>query len=71
MFIVLYLFKFIIPIYSSKRVLNLFIIIVYSLIGVVVYYLYSHFSGLIKNVFGSNFIKYIRNLFFKKKSNVK
>ncbi len=51
MVIVLYLFKFIIPISSNKRFLNIFIILIYTLIGAIVYFTYTFKTNTIKNIF--------------------
>lgn len=53
MVFVLLIFKLFIPIYSDTRIINLFNILIYALIGVVIYFYYSYVSGLFKNVFGN------------------
>lgn len=44
--------SFIVPLFSTSRLLCLLIIIIYALIGVVLYYIYGMKSGLIKRIFG-------------------
>ena len=66
MIIVLFIFSLIIPIYSKVRIINLFIIILYTIIGGIVYFIYAYKSNLIKNIFGDNFIKKIKNIILKK-----
>lgn len=61
MVVVLFLMKFIIPVVSASRIVNLFIILVYSLVGIIVYLLFVGKLGVIKNVFGKN----LRNVFKK------
>ena len=57
MIIVLYLMSRFIPIYSDIRIVNLGIIIVYTLIGFLSYILYTYKSGTIKNIYGNKLIK--------------
>lgn len=59
---VLFIVQFVIPINSDVRFLNLFIILVYTLIGALVYILFSYKTGVIKRVFG----KRLNNLFQNK-----
>ena len=66
MIFVLLLFKFFIPVVSLKRILNLFIIIFYSLIGMIVYFVYAKQSNLTKNIFGGNFFKSISKIFIRR-----
>lgn len=54
MVVVLFLIKFIIPIVSTSRIINIFIILGYSIVGIFVYLLYVSKLGVIKNVFGKN-----------------
>ena len=57
MIVVLFLMKFIIPIVSTTRIVNLFIILGYSIVGVIVYLLFTLKLGTIKNVFGDKLNK--------------
>lgn len=57
MIIVLYLISRFIPTYSDIRIVNLGIIIVYTLIGFLSYILYTYKSGTIKNIYGNKLIK--------------
>ena len=61
MIFTLLLIKFIIPISSSIRINNLFIILAYTLIGGVIYMFYAHRCGLIKKLFGNKFKLYKKN----------
>ena len=54
MVVVLFLIKFVIPIVSTSRIINIFIILGYSIVGIFVYLLYVSKLGVIKNVFGKN-----------------
>ena len=54
MVVVLFLMKFIVPIVSTSRIVNIFIILGYSVVGIFVYLLYVGKLGVIKNVFGKN-----------------
>lgn len=53
MIFILLLIKLFIPIYSDTRIINLFIILFYALVGVFVYFYYSRISGLFKKIFGN------------------
>ena len=53
MVVVLFLMKFIVPIVSSNRIINLFIIAGYTIVGVVVYILFTVKSGTLRGVFGN------------------
>ena len=66
MIIVLFVMSLIIPIYSKIRIFNLFIILLYAIVGFCVYFIYVYRVNLIKNIFGNNFIKKINNIIFKK-----
>ena len=57
MVLVLYLFKFIVPIYSNTRIMNLLIILGYSIIGIIIYFIYTYKSKTIINIFGRSFLK--------------
>ena len=56
MVVALYLCKVIIPVYSSIRINNLFIILIYLIIGLLVYIIFTYKSGTIMNVFGNKFL---------------
>ena len=57
MVVVLFLVKFVVPIVSASRIVNLFVIVVYALIGSLVYLLFVGRVGAIKNIFGHKLIK--------------
>ena len=57
MVVVLFLIKFIIPIVSSIRIVNLFIILGYSIIGLIVYFIFVYRVGAVKSVFGDKLSK--------------
>lgn len=66
MIIVLFILSLIIPIYSKVRIVNLFIILFYALVGAVIYFIYAYKSNLIRNIFGKNFLTKIKNILLKK-----
>ena len=66
MIFILYLIHFIIPIYSSVRILNIFVILVYGIFGMLIYFAYSHFVGLGKRIFGKNIRKVFEKFIYKK-----
>lgn len=67
MLVILMCLKYLIPISSNNRFLNIIIIVIYSFIGAIVYFLYSKYSGLDSSIFGNNnLFKNIKKLFIKK-----
>ena len=66
MVLVLFVCKLFIPITSDNRIMNLVIILVYTVIGAIVYFTYNHFSKLTNRVFGRNIFKILNKLFFRK-----
>ena len=66
MIIVLFILSLIIPIYSKVRIVNLFIILLYALVGAIVYFIYVYKVKLLSNIFGRNFINKIKNIILKK-----
>lgn len=61
MVVVLFLMKFIIPIVCTSRIVNIFIILAYSIVGILVYLLFVSKLGVVKNIFGKN----LKNIFKK------
>lgn len=57
MVISLLVVKLIIPIYSQVRILNLLIVIIYSVIGCLVYIFYMYKTKSIKEIYGDKFLK--------------
>lgn len=49
---VLFLLKFIIPVYSDIRIVNLLIILLYVVVGSIVYLLFMYKTGTIRHIFG-------------------
>lgn len=49
---VLFLLKFIIPVYSDIRIVNLLIILLYVVVGSIVYLLFMYKTGAIRHIFG-------------------
>lgn len=54
MVVVLFLMKFMIPVVSEIRIMNLFILLMYLVVGSLVYLLFVGKIGAIKNIFGNN-----------------
>lgn len=57
MLVVLFLLKFIVPIASIDRLMNIPIILLYTLVGSVVYLVYMYKTKTIEHVFGKNIFK--------------
>ena len=66
MIFVLFVLKLVIPIYSSTRIVNLFIILLYMVVGMIVYFLYGYYTKLIKRVFGNSIINTVKKIIMKK-----
>lgn len=60
MMLVLFLIKFVVPNSSSVRILNLFIILFYAVIGALVYFVFTYKTKTIQVVFGNSIDKYIK-----------
>ena len=61
MIIGLFLFKFLIPIVGVSRISNLFIILIYAIVGVIIYMVFMYKMGTINNVFGDKLNKLFKN----------
>ena len=59
MTVVLLVIKFIIPINVSSRLLSLLIIIIYAIIGMIIYFVYSYKTGLLKDILGNKINKFL------------
>ena len=66
MILFLSLIKFIIPIASTIRLNNLIIIIVYALLGAMIYFVYAYFTGLTKKIFGKDIVLVLKRVLTKK-----
>ena len=53
MTIILFLLRSIIPVFSDCRIMNLFIILVYSISGVIAYLIFAYRTKTIQNIFGN------------------
>ena len=54
---ILFLLKFIVPISSNVRIVNLLIILFYGVVGGLVYVIFTYKTGTIRHVFGKNIKK--------------
>lgn len=63
MVVVLFLLKFLVPIVSDSRIVNIFIILLYSLIGGIVYFVFMWKIGAINSIFGNK----LKKLFTRRK----
>ena len=68
--LVLFLLRFVIPEVSSNRLVNLPIIVAYTLVGAIIYFIVIYKSKTLHTIFGENNLKKITNKLFKKRSNV-
>ena len=67
MIVVLLLVKLVIPIYTSSRLLNVPIIVIYSVIGAATYFFIAHKFKLIDEIFGSELVNKIMSKLRRKK----
>ena len=65
MVFILYIFKLIIPITLNNRILDVFVILLYTLIGIVTYFIYNNKTKTFKRIFGLN-IKQVINKYLSK-----
>ena len=66
MILVLSLVRFIIPVYSDIRLTNIIIITVYAILGAIIYFIYSYFTGLSKKIFGKDIVLVLKRVLIKK-----
>ena len=55
----LLLLKLVVPIVVSSRFLNIFIIMIYAIVGMIVYFVFSWKMHMIQDIFGDNLLKKI------------
>ncbi len=67
MTMVLLLLKLVIPIYANNRILNIFIILIYTIVGAIPYYILTSKMGVLNRVFGEAFINKMKKKFKLKK----
>lgn len=60
MIIILMIFRIFVPSYSISRIMNLFIIILYMIVGAVVYFVFTYKTKTIKDIFGNKLVKYFK-----------
>ncbi len=60
MMLVLFLIKFVVPISSSVRIFNLFIVLFYAVVGEVVYFAFTYKTKTMQVIFGNSINKYIK-----------
>ena len=66
MVIVLILCKFFIPMSFGRRIFNIFVILIYAVIGMITYFMYGHFSKLTNKIFGRDILKILQRVFIRK-----
>ncbi len=66
MVLVLILIRFVVPIPSPVRMVNLLLILFYAVVGMAVYFGYAYFSKLTNKVFGKEIINTIKRILLKK-----
>ncbi len=58
--IILLVLKWLIPVDSTSRIINILVIILYAVIGAVAYFIYSNKSRLMSRLFGNTLNKYLK-----------
>jgi O-antigen/teichoic acid export membrane protein len=66
MIFVLFILSLFIHISNTSRIASLFIIMFYSVVGAVIYFVYEYKTNVIKNIFGNNIFKSLRKIILKK-----
>ena len=66
MIFILIVIRFAIPISSNVRFYNLFIILIYGVVGAFVYFYYCYRTNLTKKIFGNHFFERIMRIVMKK-----
>ena len=62
----LLLLKLFIPISSDIRIVNLFILLVYVLMGMIFYFIYGYFTHLTSKVFGKDIFRTVKKILLKR-----
>jgi hypothetical protein len=66
MILILYVIKIFVPISSTVRMNNFYIIVFYAIMGAAIYFGYSYYTDLLQKVLGKNFLEKIKQRFLKK-----
>ena len=66
MIVCLVIIRLFIPFSSSVRIYNFCFIIIYTVIGMCIYFSYSNFCGLTKRIFGNDLLFTLKKMFLKK-----
>ena len=62
MYIVLFIMSFIVPLDLNNRVLNIFIIMLYSIVGAIVYFIFIMKTKTLEKIFGERVDKFLKKL---------
>ena len=66
MILILMIVRFFVPIVSPQRIVNLFLVLIYGIIGMVVYFGYARMNQLTHKIFGKDIIHVIQKVLLKK-----
>ena len=66
MILVLFVLRIFIPESSDTRLLNIVIILVYAIVGMITYFMYSRYTRLSNRIFGKSMLGYIKKIIIKK-----
>ena len=66
MILILYIIKIFVPISSTVRMNNFYIIVFYAIMGAIIYFGYSYYTDLLQKVLGKNFLEKVKQRFLKK-----
>ncbi len=69
MFLVLFGMTFIISLYNASRIISILIVILYAIVGAIIYFIFAHKTKVIDNIFGKNFINKILEKFKIRQNN--
>ena len=62
MYIVLFIMSFIVPLDLNNRILNIFIIMLYSIVGAIVYFIFIMKTKTLEKIFGERIDKFLKKL---------
>ena len=62
MYIVLFIMSFIVPLDLNNRVLNIFVIMLYSIVGAIVYFIFIMKTKTLEKIFGERIDKFLKKL---------
>lgn len=63
MFLVLFGMTFIVSLYNTSRIMSILIVILYAIVGAIIYFVFTYKTKVVSNIFGKNFFNKILSKF--------